>query len=102
MDQSLVDAFNSWIENDFMPFDITRIVSLLGISINSSSLYFVKSFSDYIQQNDIENAKKLIISREKSIKKERSKLSYPDRYPYINPIHYYKLDYRYGTIKNYT
>lgn len=52
-----------------------------------------------ILDKDIPAAKELIIHREKQVKPNRTKLNHPEQYRYERPVHYYMMDYRYGTAK---
>ncbi len=58
---------------------------------------FLKDFDSAMRMGDIDAAKRLVIQREMHVKQNRAKLNNPKNYRYERPIHYYKLDYRYGT-----
>lgn len=60
---------------------------------------FFREFDFRISNNRIDDAKKLIAEREATVKTARRKLLRPEEYQYSEPVHYFKLSYRYGTAR---
>lgn len=58
---------------------------------------FLRAFDTALQEGDIDAARDLLIRRERFVKQNRAKLNNPKSYRFERPIHYYKLDYRFGT-----
>lgn len=58
---------------------------------------FLRAFDTALQEGDIDAARDLLIRRERLVKQNRAKLNNPKSYRFERPIHYYKLDYRFGT-----
>jgi len=71
------------------------------ISCNYSTVKFCEDFMESVYKSDEIAIDKLIIAREKAVKCERAKLCKPKEYQYNNdrPIHFYRLNYRFGTAK---
>ncbi len=96
-DTDMLGDFVFWKENfDFSSFDLNAIFE--SISCNYSTRKFCEDFLKVIVANDIPELDRLIIARERSVKGDRSKLLKPTEYAYT-PVHYYKLNYRFGTAK---
>lgn len=99
-DTEMEDEWNLW-RNAF----ITRIFSLddilSRISCNDLTERFCREFLALAYQNDVNAIDELIVHREKQIKGDRAKLRKPTeyRYNYDRPIHFYRLDFRFGTAK---
>jgi hypothetical protein len=91
----MADEFAAWKESDYRAVNLEEIILVSHCPEHTGS--FLRQFDQSIQNNDIEAAKSLIITREKYIKKDRAKLCRPEQYRYENPVHNYKLDYRYNT-----
>ena len=60
---------------------------------------FLRDFNDAMTIGDISKAQQIIIAREQDVKKRRSKLLRPSDYQYTEPIHYFRLSYRYDTAR---
>lgn len=91
-----IDAYREWQETfDFDSFHLSDVLS----EINSNPLTnaFLKEFYELSKTGYNEAVDKLIIQREKTIKRERAKLGNPQEYRYDKPVHDYLLNYRYGT-----
>ena len=60
---------------------------------------FIRDFDAAMSLGDIDKAQQIIIARELDVKKKRSKLLRPDNYQFTEPIHYFKLSYRWERAK---
>lgn len=60
---------------------------------------FFTAFDSCIAKGKIDKAKRLIINREDAVKPGRTKLCHPKEYQFEEPIHFYKLNYRYDTAR---
>ena len=60
---------------------------------------FFTDFDTCISRGNIDKAKRLIIDREEAVKPGRTKLCRPREYQFEEPIHFYKLSFRYDTAK---
>lgn len=60
---------------------------------------FLREFDCCISEKRIGDAKELIRLREAAVKTNRRKLLRPKEYQYKEPIHYFKLEYRYGNAR---
>jgi len=99
-DQDMKDQYNEW-RNKFVCKDFNLSDILVRISCNYSTTKFCEDFMESVYNNDDLAIDKLIIAREKAVKGERAKLCKPKEYQYNNdrPIHFYRLNYRFGTAK---
>ena len=75
-----------------------------AVSINANTFQFFTrnprgGTAKDISEKDIERAKEIILARERLVKPGRQKLRRPDYFSYKDPIHWYKLNYRYNTAK---
>lgn len=84
--------------------NIDKVLNAVSIRENSGK-WFCKEVAESIAANDIEEnggLDQLIINRERRIKGNRRKLGNPARiYDKKNRIHYYKLTYRWETVKTF-
>ena len=84
--------------------NIDKVLNAVSIRENSGK-WFCKEVAERIAANDIEEngaLDQLIINRERRIKGNRRKLGNPARiYDKKNRIHYYKLTYRWETVKTF-
>ena len=99
-DQDMMDKYNEWkVKFVSKKYDLSDI--LVRISCNYSTAKFCEDFMESVYNNDEIAMDKLIIAREKAVKGERAKLCKPKEYQYNNdrPIHFYRLNYRFGTAK---
>lgn len=94
-DSEMTKAFSEWTEDEYHTVDINAIITVSGCPKHTGD--FLRKFDRCISLNDIDAAKQTIIDRERYIKRDRAKLCKPDQYRYENPIHNYRMDYRYGT-----
>lgn len=99
-DKDMMNEFNSW-RTMFMDRDFDLDVVLNRISCNYPTAKFCKEILDSVNKNDLQTMDRLIVDREKAVKEDRAKLSKPKEYQYNydRPVHYYRLDYRFGTAK---
>lgn len=99
-DAEMVDEFDSW-RNMFLNRDFNLDAVLGRISCNYSTTKFCVDFLDCVYKNDLQAMDELIIAREKAVKGDRSKLCKPKEYQYNydRPVHFYRLDFRFGTAK---
>lgn len=100
-DEDMMDEFNLW-RNMFKEnrgFDLDVVLD--RISCNYPTKKFCKNFFDSVYEDDMQTMDELIIAREKAVKADRAKLCKPKEYQYSydRPVHYYRLDYRFGTAK---
>lgn len=99
-DEEMINEFNLW-KDDFIDGEF-KIDSILGrISCNYSTAKFCEEFLESVYKNDFKSMDELIIAREKAVKGDRAKLCKPKEYQYNydRPVHFYRLDYRFGTAK---
>lgn len=99
-DTEMEDEWNRW-RNAFIARDFSLGDILSRISCNDLTERFCREFLTLVYQNDINAIDELIVQREKQIKGDRAKLRKPTeyRYNYDRPIHFYRLDFRFGTAK---
>ncbi len=99
-DKNMMNEFNSW-RNMFLDRNFDLDVVLDRISCNYPTAKFCKGFLESVYKNDLQTMDELIIAREKAVKEDRAKLNKPKEYQYNydRPVHYYRLDYRFGTAK---
>ena len=84
--------------------DIDKVLNAVSIRENSGT-WFCKEVAERIAANDIEEdggLDRLIINRERRVKGNRRKIGNPAYiYDKKNRIHYYKLTYRWETVKTF-
>lgn len=99
-DIEMLQEWESW-RNAFIArkFDLEAILS--RITCNNSTQRFCKDFMELTYNGHLEKIDELIIFREKAVKGDRAKLqkSAEYRYNYDRPVHFYRLDFRFGTAK---
>ena len=99
-DIEMLQEWENW-RNAFIArkFDLEAILS--RITCNNSTQRFCKDFMEFTYNGHLEKIDDLIIFREKAVKGDRSKLHKPTeyRYNYDRPVHFYRLDFRFGTAK---
>jgi hypothetical protein len=96
----MMDEFNSW-RTMFVNRDFDLAAVLDRISCNYATAKFCSDFLDSVYKNDLQVMDELIIAREKVVKGDRAKLCKPKEYQYNydRPVHFYRLDFRFGTAK---
>jgi len=97
-DSDKIDEYTTWHETfDFHSFDLSAVLS--KINSNTHTNAFLKDFYEISKSGNETAVDRLIIGREKMMKHDRAKLGKPQEYRYDSgrPVHYYKLNYRYGT-----
>lgn len=99
-DDEMTDEWNQW-RNAFITRTFSLDDILSRISCNDLTERFCREFLALVYQNDVNAIDELIVHREKQIKGDRAKLRKPMeyRYNYDRPIHFYRLDFRFGTAK---
>lgn len=99
-DDEMIDEWNLW-RNAFITRTFSLDDILSRISCNDLAERFCREFLALAYQNDVNAIDELIVHREKQIKGDRAKLRKPTeyRYNYDRPIHFYRLDFRFGTAK---
>ena len=99
-DDEMTDEWNQW-RNAFITRTFSLDDILSRISCNDLTERFCREFLALVYQNDVNAIDELIVHREKQIKGDRAKLRKPTeyRYNYDRPIHFYRLDFRFGTAK---
>jgi hypothetical protein len=99
-DIEMIQEWENW-RNAFIArkFDLEAILS--RITCNNSTQKFCKDFMELTYSGHLEKIDELIIFREKAVKGDRAKLHKPAeyRYNYDRPVHFYRLDFRFGTSK---
>ena len=99
-DIEMLQEWENW-RNAFIArkFDLEAILS--RITCNNSTQRFCKDFMELTYNGHLEKIDDLIIFREKAVKGDRAKLHKPAeyRYNYDRPVHFYRLDFRFGTAK---
>ncbi|MTK09599.1 MAG: hypothetical protein F8N38_21235 [Hungatella sp.] len=99
-DYDMMDEFNTW-RSEFINRNFDLVAILNRISCNEATVAFCLDFLKCVCKNDLDAMDVLIIAREKAVKQERAKLCKPKEYQYNydRPVHYYKLDFRFNTVK---
>lgn len=100
-DEVMMNNWNEW-KKGFSENKEFNLENVLGrVVCNPSVQAFCRNFFIHAQKNDLKSVDELIIYREKAVKETRAKLCKPKEYRYNpdNPIHFYKLDFRYGVAK---
>lgn len=99
-DEEMRQEWENW-RNAFIArkFDLDAILS--RISCNTPTQRFCQDFLELTYHGHLDRIDELIIFREKSVKGDRAKLCKPTeyRYNYDRPVHFYRLDFRFGTAK---
>jgi len=95
-DADQTERYREWKETfDFDGFHLSDVLS--RVTGNPPTNAFLKEFYEASKAGNDQAVNRLIIQREKSIKRERAKLGKPQEYQYDKPVHDYLLNYRYGT-----
>lgn len=99
-DEEMEDEWNLW-RNAFISRDFNLDGILSRVSCGDSTQKFCRVFLALAYENNVKAIDELIIHREKQVKGDRSKLCKPTeyRYNYDRPVHFYRLDFRFGTAK---
>ena len=102
-DAEMRDEFNDLLEKyQHSGTDIDTVLAAVTIRENSGKL-FCKEIAERIAAEDIEingELDQIIVNRERRVKGSRRKIGNPIyRYDKNNRIHYYKLTYRWETVK---
>lgn len=90
------EEFDDW-RGDYRSIDLDDVIATTRCAGDTG--HFLKLFDKAIRERNVPAARELIIRREKQVKPNRAKLNRPEQYRYERPVHYYKMDYRYGTAK---
>ena len=88
--------FEQWFNNYQSP-QLENIIAITKCTLITGK--FFREFDTAIRTKDIERAKEIVTARERLVKPGRQKLRRPDYFSYKDPIHWYKLNYRYNTAK---
>ena len=97
-DEEMIEKYREWSETfEFAGFDLATVLS--KVNANARVTVFLQEFYEHAKNGNLEAVDRLIIRREKEIKCDRAKLDKPQEYRYDpgRRIHYYKLNYRYGS-----
>ena len=94
--EAIIEDFEDYCRDYHSP-DLDEILAITNCK--GATATFFREFDSRIAHNRIDDAKKLIEDREASVKTARRKLLRPEEYQYNEPIHYFKLSYRYGTAR---
>lgn len=99
-DEEMKDEWNQW-RNAFATRKFNLDEILARISCGDFTQKFCREFLALAYENNDKAIDELIIHREKQVKGDRAKLCKPTeyRYNYDRPIHFYRLDFRFGTAK---
>lgn len=94
----------SRIKQEFQDYLKTyKSPSIEEIIIKSNAKYptakFIRDFDEAMLVGDISKAQEVVIARESDVKRRRSKLGKPEIFQFTDPIHYFKLSYRYETAR---
>lgn len=100
-DDDIRSEFESWYNDVFLPGKIAMINSLEGVRINDNgSLIFCRKAIELMEQKDWADLDYLIKQRERKIKVSNYKIGNSRfSYDHSNPIHYYKLGFRWSTVR---
>lgn len=93
------DIINS-IKDEFADYVKTyRSPNVEDIIVKTNAKYdtakFIRDFDAAMSVGDITKAQQIVVAREQSVKRQRSKLLRPTDYQFAQPIHHFKLSYRY-------
>ncbi|RFZ77822.1 hypothetical protein DS742_16350 [Lacrimispora amygdalina] len=95
-DADQTERYREWQGTfDFDGFHLSDVLSRINGNLLTNA--FLKEFYEVSKAGNDQAVDRLIIQREKSIKRERAKLGKPQEYRYDKPVHDYLLNYRYGT-----
>jgi hypothetical protein len=100
-DEDMIAEYTDWRESfPFEDFSLSKILSRVNGNFMVNT--FLEKFLTFSKLGDDESTDKLIINREHQIKHDRAKLCNSKVYPYNleKPIHHYKLNYRYPTVRD--
>jgi hypothetical protein len=99
-DEEMISTFDTW-QKDFINREFKLSNILERISCNYLVKKFCEDFFSTVYKKDYKAMDELIIAREKAVKGDRAKLCKPKEYQYNydRPVHFYRLDYRFGTAK---
>lgn len=99
-DEEMVVEWNQW-RNAFVSQEFYLDEIFAVVSCGDFTQKFCKEFLALTYENNVAAIDALIIHREKQVKGDRAKLCKPTeyRYNYDRPIHFYRLDFRFGTAK---
>ena len=100
-DDDIKAEFESWYKDAFLPGKMAMANSLVGVRINDNgSLVFCRKAIELMEQKNWSDLDYLIKQRERKIKISNYKIG-NSRFTYDrnNPIHYYKLGFRWGTVR---
>ncbi len=92
-DQTIVEGFESWIENEYQPFNLDEIIAFSECPKTTAD--FLLNLNQAFSERDVETAESIVINREKYIKRDRAKLRKPNEYRYEKPVHDHRLNYRF-------
>jgi hypothetical protein len=94
--EEIQDQFTDWLEK-YESIDLDDVIATTRCPVETGR--FLRLFDSAMRKKDIGAARELVIHRERQVKPNRAKLNHPDQYRYERPVHYYMMDYRYGTAK---
>jgi len=93
-DKDMIDDFEAWKAEEYRAIDLDSVIGVTECSASAGA--FIHQFDSFISNGDISSARECIILREKIMKRDRAKLGHPEQY---QPVHTYRLDYRYNVGK---
>ncbi len=100
VDNRVVDGIIGEFDEYCTSYQSPNLDEILDITkCKGATALFFKYFDSYISRNRIEDAKNLIVEREAAVKTARRKLLRPEEYQFNEPIHNFKLNYRYGVAR---
>ena len=94
--REIAAEFDEWC-GSFQSIDLDDVIATTKCPGSTGD--FLRRFASAISSDSITDARELIIRREKSVKPNRAKLLNPEQYRYDRPVHYYRMDYRFGTAR---
>jgi hypothetical protein len=94
--REIAAEFDEWC-GSFQSIDLDDVIATTKCPGSTGD--FLRRFASAISSGSITDARELIIRREKSVKPNRAKLLNPEQYRYDRPVHYYRMDYRFGTAR---
>ncbi len=95
-DERVETEFAHW-KTDYKQPPLDDIIRVTKCSIDTAQFFI--DFDSSIRADDISKAKQIVIDRECRVKRGREKLNHPENAFYKEPIHFFTLNYRYGTAK---
>ena len=93
---SVKKEYQNYLEKYNAP-DLNEIIDMA--QPDASTIIFLRKWAEGISTDNQKALRQLIVDRECQVKPRRNKLNRPDAVQFTEPIHFYKLSYRYDTAR---